>query len=284
MNKTINKIIRKFIFHPFVFMTLGAIFFEWKMYHFVDIKEFFKDPLGSIIRLSLGYFVGYIAVKILQKVLTETEFITETNLKIKIENIIDQSKEFLYIISPYLDPGNVLIESIIKAKRNNIKVILIHNTNQIKKVQLSDDFSRLLSAGVEIYNHPRLHSKIYLNESESLVTSLNLISGSYTNSFESGIYCDYRSVRKSIEAYIHDTILKSDKCTMTNLNDLPPNEGYCIITGQKIPYNPERPIEYNEYKSHGKSVLGKYCHLCGQEVQTTVEVPFCANCQELKNS
>ena len=281
MKKIVNRIFRNYIFHPAFLAIIVALLWEWKKLHFQTIKDFPNEPISTIIVIGLLYGASFLIVIGIQKLFSESEFLTETELKTKLEEIIKETDDFLYIISPYLDPGNVLLEAILSTKRKNVKVVLVHNSSQVKKVQLRNDFTRLINSGVEIYNHPKLHSKIYLNESSSLITSLNLISGSFSNSFESGMYISSRSDRKSIYDYINKTILGSDMCVPTQIEDLPQQEGYCIRTKQKIPFNPERPIEYNEYKSHGSSVVGKYCHSCGQEVQTTVELPFCANCQEL---
>jgi len=187
----------------------------------------------------------------------------------------------LYLVSPYLDPGNVLLEAIIKAARRGVDVKLIHNSNQIMKSHLAKDFTRLLDSGVTIYNHPRLHSKVYHNEQFSLVCSLNLVTSSYSNSFESGILSTRRPVRKQVLEYIDDTILGSDQCSRTMKEQLPQSEGFCISTKKPIPFNIHQPVEYNEYKANSGNLIGKYCHSCSCEVSTSLQQPLCATCQDL---
>ncbi|MBK9982082.1 MAG: hypothetical protein IPP15_06575 [Saprospiraceae bacterium] len=44
--------------------------------------------------------------------------------------------------------------------------------------------------------------------------------------------------------------------------------GYCIRTGEKIPFNPERPFSYNAYKSWAEyknmDYPEAYCHKTGK--------------------
>jgi PLD-like domain len=271
---------KRFITHPLTIAFLIAAIYEWTN-DFNSITNFITEPISTIIKLAIIFGISSVAWHLVRKIFSITDFIVETELRTKIDDIIYEAKEYVYIISPYLNPGNLLIESLIKTSRSGIDVILIHHSSQLKKYKLSNDLNRLIDAGVKIYHHPSVHSKIYINESESLVTSLNLVVGSYSDSFESGIFSNEREIRIKTKSYIEDQILNSDLCKETTIENLPPDKGYCISTKNKIDFEPSRPVEYNEFKSKYGQIIGKYCHSCGLEVETSVNQPFCANCQEM---
>ena len=124
------------------------------------------------------------------------KFIGDPNdLYKKILSIVRNSKEYLYIVSPYI--GFEKDSSDLKAfkyafrdalKRNvNVSIITRGRDPQApqKNIYIVRDF---LDYQDHIYLVPYLHSKIYCNESSVLVTSLNLsISSLFNQNEESGL-------------------------------------------------------------------------------------------------
>lgn len=276
--------IRRFTRHPALQALLLMVLWEWQGNDFETFRNIIKHPFDSVLTILLFYFISFIIVEIFHKIGSDIVFVSEASLRNKLHELIEESQDYLLIVSPYLDPGNVLIESIISASKRGVEITFIHNSNQTKKPNLSHDFNRLLDAGVIIYNHPRLHSKLYVSDRAAIVCSLNLVAGSYSDSLESGVHTNEREFREDCEQYIDTTILDSDQCKMTIREDLSPQEGYCISTRKKIGFNPVRPVEYNVWKAKSGSIAGKYCHLCGCESETTIQQPLCSNCQELQNT
>lgn len=122
-------------------------------------------------------------------------------------NIIRKSRNFIYIVSPYM--GFETNYSSIKALRTafndaikrNVKITIITRgkdahapSNNIYKIR---DF---LSYSEHIYLVPYLHAKVYCNETCALVTSLNLsISSLFNQNKEIGILIERNSSKESNE-------------------------------------------------------------------------------------
>lgn len=107
------------------------------------------------------------------KNLLETEGILKT-----IENIIDESEEFITIISPYiktlLDQRNKLSQK----TSQNIKVDLVYGKNDLE----CDEKRNLHKIqNINIFYKENLHAKCYLNEKTALITSMNFYSSSRAN-------------------------------------------------------------------------------------------------------
>ena len=150
--------------------------------------------LAIIFGLSMYAIIGFRSMRE-----TDTIFSTDTDLRTAVEDVIHEAQKRLYLISPYLDPGNLLVESVLGARRRGAKVTMIYNSHQVVKPKLASELNRLIAGGVKVYTHPRLHSKIYINESDVLICSLNLVAGSYTESFESGVHTgDYDIIDEAV--------------------------------------------------------------------------------------
>ena len=127
----------------------------------------------------------------------------------EILQIIKDSKEFLFLVSPYAQfEKNGTIElktikdAIIDSLKRDVNVNFItrdpdkNDTNAKKRLQF------LNSEGCKIYLIPKLHSKIYCNESRALITSMNLILISILNNKEIGI-----TLNKDLEPNEFNTII-----------------------------------------------------------------------------
>lgn len=227
------------------------------------------------------YFLWFFAVLGFRSLRPETEFAVDSDLRTAVEDIISEADASLYLISPYLDPGNNLVESVLEARRRGAEVKLLYNSHQVLKPKVVRDIHRLLEGGVEVYTHNRLHSKLYVNESSVLISSLNLVAASYTESFEAGVISDDPQLYNSSRTYIETRLFESDLCSRITGESLPPSNGFCICTKKDIPFDRQHPVEYGEFKSKGGAIKGKYCHSCSTESETTIANPFCTNCEEL---
>ena len=96
------------------------------------------------------------------------------------------------------------------------------------------------------------------------------------------VFFNDRDIRLKSESYIQYQILDSDQCEETTIENLLPVKGFCISKKKEIDFEPSKPVEYNEFKAKKNNyIVGKYCHSCGVEVPTSINRPFCTNCQEL---
>ncbi len=91
-----------------------------------------------------------------------TDIVSETN------TLFDTSKHFLYIVTPYFDAGKNRLKSIIDARKSGCKVTALVR-------QPSQELKKLSDAKCDVFMHPNLHSKIYLNEKTAIMGSANLL-------------------------------------------------------------------------------------------------------------
>ena len=302
------------------------------------------------------------------------EFFTGTALDEKLTDIIWEAKKELIILSPFIRLDDYC-KSIFKKLKNNpeLEIIIVFGKNEGETqrsltpadLELFKEFSN-----ITIIYCSNLHAKYYANESEALLTSLNLLGKSMTGNVEYGIsfqnskiinldklYVDslnytngvildnpvvfmkraifkktnlglskkyveskvlydmtdalYRNshfekkyykefdlellesdIKPSREEYIPESenipknkSYRTNKFVETdsfgeeiqqkkysnsryngNQND---DEGYCIRTGQQIPFDPRRPFSYEAYQTwaifENWNYKENYCHRTGRE-------------------
>jgi hypothetical protein len=277
-------------------------------------------------------------------------FLTGNVLDKKLTDIIGKAKKELIIASPFIHLDEYCKEIFMKIKNNpdlELVVVFGKNENQNhKSLKPADlDFFKQFQNVVIIYC-ANLHAKFYANESEGLLTSLNLLDKSLKGNVEYGIALNNSTLKidnlykenydytneviktnicvfvkrpvykkanlgfskKFIESvvlydvtdklynnqffknkYYHDfkyecyntddiitredfsAKLQEEKISNSekqDKNDNMPKEGYCIRTGIKIPYNPNKPmcdIVFKVWAIHENySFPENFCHKTGE--------------------
>jgi len=180
--------------------------------------------------------------------LTSTDFIHSTKeLDSQIDELFNTSNQFLYIISPYFIPGENRLKSIRNACKAGCAVTILIHSNALNYDRTRNDLKRLQESGCEIFIHPHLHSKIYLNETYVITGSVNLVKGSFDNSLEIGLRTTNVAQHRAILNLIKNEYLDDDDIKKFNIDNI--KQGYCIRTKSPINYNIKSPIMYEEYKT-----------------------------------
>ncbi|MFB6317286.1 phosphatidylserine/phosphatidylglycerophosphate/cardiolipin synthase family protein [Saccharicrinis sp. FJH54] len=253
------------LFIPVIFFTdLSSLIYDFK-----------KDPIADTVFLIMLYVLAWMIIMLIHKLRSESDAVFNEDVKTELNDIINSARRSLIIVSPFIAPGDVVTESIISQARRGVKILFIVNENQLKSYDAYRLFKRLNAVGGEMWCHPRLHAKIYMNEKNLLVTSLNLLTSSFDNSIEAGVKLNDKYYRSHIRNYIEQDLLKSDLIESVSFDSFDIKYGFCIRTRKTINLNPDKPIQYSEYLSSGRQVNGKYCHICGNEAETSVDQPFC---------
>jgi hypothetical protein len=231
--------------------------------------------INTAVDIALAYGIALVLAHIVCHFFSSTHFCTDSELRQEILNCVADSKDWLVIVSPYLDPGNVVAEAVLKAQGQGVDVKLYTHTKQVHDPTARAAIGRLGARGVKVFHHPNLHAKLCINERHVVVSSLNLVAGSFVDSYEAGISTNARGVHSEARKYIEKSIAQSDLCTRVEELELSPPHGFCIRTGVKIKFDPRKPVEYGEYRRAGGDERGKFCHACGQAASTSVGQPFC---------
>lgn len=275
------------------------------------------------------------------------DFFTGKALDEKLTDIIWKANKELIILSPFIRLDEYCKKIFSKLKKSpELEIILVFGKNEgeTQRSLNQDDleFFKDFENIVIIYCN-NLHAKYYSNESEALLTSLNLLGKSMTGNVEYGI--SFPNSKLTIDKLYSDSmnstneVIKSNPCVFvkrplykkTNLGlskkhlghkvlfdetnalyrnrnfeqkfyndfdfelfqtDVKPtreefhsvNEpkgrtqnynknnnsdlGYCIRTGNRIPFDPSRPFSYEAYQSwvifENWDYPEKYCHKTGK--------------------
>jgi phosphatidylserine/phosphatidylglycerophosphate/cardiolipin synthase-like enzyme len=164
------------------------------------------------------------------------------------------------------------------------------------KQELNPDEMRFLQSlqFISLRYNATLHAKCYVNDDKMIISSLNLYEFSMANNKEMGVLIDkndpndeaiYRDASNEIEFIIHtsqkfefgvesklQTIKSSEKQTRepfkVAIEPRQKQNGYCIRTGDPIPFNIERPLSNKAFESWNRhkdeNYPEKFCHFSGE--------------------
>jgi phosphatidylserine/phosphatidylglycerophosphate/cardiolipin synthase-like enzyme len=234
------------------------------------------------------------------------EFLSTAGASNAIEQMVKNSKQRLYLISPYLQI-NPNLKSLLQQLDNKISTIDIRIVSRTDKINADDmNFLQKLK-NVKVFALDNLHAKCYLNEETAILTSLNLYQFSQHNNIEMGIKIN-KSEEEKLYAAIYDEVDRIlgeskiyqirvvEKETIDQIKiepqkakeipikktQSPSNEGFCIRCGTKMALNPDKPLCSKCYpiwaKFSDETYGEKFCHICGKESPQSYSKPICYNC------
>ncbi|MCD6207433.1 MAG: phospholipase D family protein [Methanosarcinales archaeon] len=231
------------------------------------------------------------------------EFLTTTGISYNLEELIKNSEDKLFLVSPYLQIADSLKHLL--RERDLQRIVDIHvvyrKDTQINAKDLS--FLQELNS-VTISACENLHAKCYLNENTAIIASMNLYQYSQQNNREMGIKVEkgddpvlYDAIRDEVKTIVKTSqqpefsTEKSKKDASTASKKVPKKStkkhpkkdmGFCIRCGNDLKFNPAKPLCYKCFKSWEKyknpEYVEKFCHACGTEFNSTVAKPVCYAC------
>lgn len=217
------------------------------------------------------------------------KFLNTTGVSYHLEELIKSTKDKLILISPYLQFNERIKEHIKNLNIQKKDIRIVYRENKLRPDEnnwLSDQI------GVRTSICKNLHAKCYINEVEAIITSMNLYEFSQINNNEMGIHVTkaqdeelYNSIFEEVQRLL--TISEEIRVTVQKVNQQDTEKkvekqpeikkqtankdkktGFCIRTGQQIPFNPEKPLGYEAYKSWSQfgdpNYPEKFCHFSGE--------------------
>ena len=223
------------------------------------------------------------------------KFLDTTGVSYHLQQLINKANEKLWLISPYLKINERIKQSLEDKNRIKIDIRVVYGKNE-----LQPDENNWLKSMTSIRSSfcKDLHAKCYLNENEAILTSMNLYEFSQVNNNEMGIYVDkasdpelYKDIYEEAQRLIRisdEIVISVEKAPNKEKPALRPDtklngnkkSGYCIRTGVEIPFNVEKPMSYDAFKSWNKygdpEYPEKYCHFSGEPSngETSVSRPI----------
>jgi phosphatidylserine/phosphatidylglycerophosphate/cardiolipin synthase-like enzyme len=207
----------------------------------------------------------------------------------EIEDLIKNAGERLILVSPYLKLSKDFKELLTYRNSKDKVTTVIFGKQELNPDEMK--FLQGLRFVVLKYNED-LHAKCYVNDDKMVITSLNLYAFSMANNKEMGVLIDKNDIAdtelfndafKEVD-YINETSqrfeLNSPKPVFTKQTETKSTyskpttkqsnkeTGYCIRTGIEIPFNVEKPMSYEAFKSWSKysdpEYAEKFCHFSGE--------------------
>lgn len=219
------------------------------------------------------------------------KFLDTTGVSYHLQQLVNKTTEKLILISPFLKINGRIKQSLEDKNRLKIDIRVVYGKNELLPSE-SDWLESMTN--IRLSYCKDLHAKCYLNESEAIITSMNLYEFSEVNNNEMGILVNkeadpdlYREIHEEAQRLIRGSIddtpkekknkVEIDKKTKNNSNE---EYGFCIRTGIKIPFNIEKPLSHDAYKAWNKygdaNYPEKFCHFSGEAShgETTVNKPI----------
>jgi phosphatidylserine/phosphatidylglycerophosphate/cardiolipin synthase-like enzyme len=217
------------------------------------------------------------------------EFLTTRGTSLQIENIINNAKGRLVLISPFIRFPETLHQSLRHADRKGVKMTLVYG-----KRELRADESKPLTElkNISLYFLENLHAKCIFNEECMVITSMNLYDSSEQTNREMGVLItkkdDGKAFREAVqEARLIVDLAKRDVARVRKDNVYRAKtsaDGYCIRCGDTIEYNLRHPLCYDCFDEwvewENPEYIEQVCHRCGKPAPTTIEKPLCDSCYQ----
>ncbi len=215
-----------------------------------------------------------------------------------------------WIITPYATMSKLgpTKRGIVEAARRDAKITVVVRDEPEQVNPLVADMKEAVASGVKLGALYRLHAKVYWFENYGcILTSANLIDGSFESSHEIGLYVSGGSIYDQVRNWIGETIEPKmrdlESVAQSGSSRGKPrvagtraggglarpqvasnksNGGYCIRCGGSIKYDPAKPFCLQHFKSWAQysnmDYVEKHCHGCGAATQSSMAKPECYAC------
>jgi len=248
------------------------------------------------------------------------EFLTTHDTAAKIESIIRNSNQKLVLVSPYLQLSKAFFDRLKDADERGVQIIIIYGKDELRPTEKSQlGKLRNLSLGFCANLHAKCYynednmvitsmNMYEFSEKNNREIGVLIKSQDDTDVFKDAVREVQSIWRSSVKEegksldYSKEptTQLKQDK----KLPIVPSNEklgvkdmlmgalstilagekldAYCIRCGDRLPFDPYRPLCDECYWSwavyQNQSYPEHYCHSCGKQRKTTKAKPLCTSC------
>lgn len=222
--------------------------------------------------------------------------LTDDNVGAAITDLVKEARQYVEIASPYVSLWGHAKEAIQSAVRRSVIVTFLVREDWAIEPNSRDTIDWLAEHGVGIAAVHRLHAKIYLNESKVLLSSMNLLKESFTDSREIAILVEDIESGKAVREYLED-LKRGAKRIQLNAPSAEESggsvprqvvqqyTGHCIRCGCAVSVDIHKPLKplCNECYStwaiyENEEYEENVCFVCGQEAEVSYAHPLCRKC------
>jgi hypothetical protein len=222
---------------------------------------------------------------------TSAELLTAHHLPYRVVNVIEDAKEFVVLVTAYLEMWTHLEHAIRGAVARRVPVTAILRTPDGSKREQDkkrDAAKHLEGLGATVHFVERLHAKAYINEGEAIVTSFNLVRASQ-DSIELGVHIQdpelVRDCLRKVSAYCPELSKPVKPTAKPAGREAQPKkeDGFCIGCAESHPVDPTKPMCRSCYRSSKRgadpaALPKRSCHFCGSDHAATLDRPICIKC------
>lgn len=226
-----------------------------------------------------------------------SEFITENELNAKLSRIFENAEFELLIISPYIKLHD-RIKSILKSKLNkpdlSIVVLFGKNEDDVSKSMNKEDFDFFKQfPKIQIRFEKRLHAKLYANEDQFLITSMNLYDYSQNTNIESGVIgslTEKRTGKQTIDYF--NRVIEQSELIFEKVPVFEPKMfglSFKYLKSEVYVDNSDAFYSNKSYKKEYKKKFQRgtestntnnkhsgYCIRTGVEIEFNIKMPMCS--------
>lgn len=229
------------------------------------------------------------------------EFLRTAGAIDRIERMIDDARERVVLISPFVKLTPQIAERLQEAGERGVAVTFVYG----KTGDLAAAERTALEAvkGLRLRYYEELHAKCYFSERELVLTSMNLYQASRDNR-EMGVYVTadeavYAEAVREAEQIVRHAVEKElgtrrpsrsgsrapasrERPRRGNGRETKRHRGHCLRCRSWIPLDPLRPLCddcFDEWRrSDNQYSLERWCHDCGEASKTRYIRPVCRKC------
>ncbi|MEZ4934400.1 MAG: phospholipase D-like domain-containing protein [Saprospiraceae bacterium] len=136
----------------------------------------------------------------------------------EILNLINQAEKYIVLVSPYVNFKNWggIIQEIEKAKQRGVKIEFITRYD----VDNFTSWEQIESLGIHPKLVKNLHAKLYYNEKNGIVTSMNLLTSSNLSAIEFGSVYDTKEEIQQLKYYVKQFLIPHLETELPSDEDL----------------------------------------------------------------
>lgn len=129
------------------------------------------------------------------------ELIKPSEISGKVMSLIEDAEKFIFIVSPYYNISNwhKLLKKINEAKQRGIQITFCVRKPENYKEE--KNVIEIRNLGYEPVQIERLHAKLYFNENEAIITSMNLMEVSDIGSIDIGLKTETKEEFEGIKTF-----------------------------------------------------------------------------------
>ncbi|MBN2508995.1 MAG: hypothetical protein JXB03_01920 [Spirochaetales bacterium] len=204
-------------------------------------------------------------------------------LSAEIIQLVKDSREFCFLVSPYYQPWPLFTRTLERAAREEKNLVFILRAGD----QHSPDLSYLnTDFGFDLVYVKGLHAKLYISEKTAILSSMNLYDSSKEHGVELGYKTDSRRlIRELVESVIQDDILGVKPASVLkgrffdNIGRLYKEPSRKLFRKDESLVIEEPEIDERDLSQHKKSKDAKgYCIRCRKVIPMSVYRTFCDDC------